>query len=394
MESLGLYISVPFCRAKCSFCNFASGVFAAGRMQRYVDRICAEIAATRANAQRIGAELREDIDTIYLGGGTPSLLPPELLRQIFSTIRANFTVAPEAEITLEAAPGQIAADTLDEMQRQGINRISFGVQSFVDQEAAAMGRLHTRLMCIEEIQRMRAAGLDNISIDLIAGLPHQTEVSWSESLDQAIALEAPHISVYMLEVDEDSRLGREVLAGGTRFHAHFTPDADISADLYTIACERLDSVGISQYEISNFGRRSLHNIKYWRRQPYLGVGLDAHSMLRCADTAVRFCNTDDMDSYEAASSTAEPSHLTPGEAFEESLFLGLRMMEGVQLAALEAEFGSDMLAQCRSAVQELAEEDLLVVEAGNWQLTHRGCLLSNEVFSRLLLPELTSSLPR
>ncbi len=389
MEPLGLYISVPFCRAKCSFCNFASGVFAAGRMQRYADRLCAEITGSRATAERLRAELPGTIDSIYFGGGTPSLLEPRQLRQIFETIRPNFTITPGAEITLEAAPGQIAPATLDEMQRQGVNRISFGVQSFVDAEATAIGRLHTRAMCVEEIARMGAAGLQNISIDLIAGLPHQTEASWSESLREALALAIPHISVYMLEVDEDSRLGREVLAGGTRFHAHFVPDADISANLYTVACERLNGAGVAQYEISNFavpGYAARHNQKYWDRRPYLGVGLDAHSMLRAETTAVRFCNTDDMDDYENSAAAEAPNYLSQQEAFEESLFLGLRRVEGLSPAEITQEFGSEMLTQCTPAVRELEEQGLLITEAGNWRLTHRGRLLSNEVFSRLLLP--------
>ncbi len=388
MDTLGLYVSVPFCRAKCSFCNFASGVFADGRMERYAGNVCREIETARARAQQLEAQLPETIDTIYLGGGTPSLLAPAQVRQLFETIRSHFKVTADAEITVEAAPGQLAEATLAEAMRQGMNRVSFGVQSFVDRESSAVGRLHTRAMCEREIERMLADGL-NTSIDLIAGLPYQTEQSWNESLDAAIALQLPHISVYMLEVDGESRLGREMLAGGTRFHAHAVPSEDISADLYTIACARLEAAGIAQYEISNFARSgwaSRHNMKYWHRQPYLGCGMDAHSMLRTGETAVRFCNVDDLDAYEARPYTEKPVRLAVQEALEESLFLGLRLNEGVSLEALQREFGADRVQPCVDALVELQKEELLEARDGMWRLTLRGRLLSNEVFSRLLLP--------
>ncbi len=388
METLGLYVSVPFCRAKCSFCNFASGVFADGRMERYISHVCREIETSRARAQSMQAQLPETIDTIYLGGGTPSLLPPELIQKLFQTIRGNFHVTADAEITLEAAPGQLAEATLETGMQQGVNRVSFGVQSFVDRESAAIGRQHTRVMCEQEIERMLAAGL-NTSIDLIAGLPYQTEQSWSESLDAAIALALPHISVYMLEVDGESRLGREMLAGGTRFHAQAVPSDDLSADLYTTACARLASAGIEQYEISNFaraGRTSKHNLKYWRRQPYLGCGMDAHSMLRTEKSAVRFCNVDELDAYEVQPCAEEPMRLTTQEALEESLFLGLRLNEGIRVEALQQAFGVDSVQPCLDALEELQREELLTAQDGVWRLTQRGRLLSNEVFARLLLP--------
>ncbi len=194
----------------------------------------------------------------------------------------QFEVQPDAEVTVECAPGTLNGATLESLLRCGVNRVSLGVQSFVDQEAAAVGRLHKRATVLEDIARLRAAGIANINIDLIAGLPHQTAESWDFSLAETIATGAPHVSVYMLEVDEDSRLGRELLAGGTRYHAHFVPDEEAMADFYLAACDRLASAGIAQYEISNFARagfESRHNLKYWTRQPYFGFGVDAHSML-------------------------------------------------------------------------------------------------------------------
>ncbi|HTC77678.1 MAG TPA: radical SAM family heme chaperone HemW, partial [Terriglobales bacterium] len=282
---LGLYISVPFCKSKCSYCNFASDVFAGGRMQGYVDRLCADIAAAEAIAIEAGGKFEPEVDSIYFGGGTPSLLEPAQLQQIFAAIRERFDVAHDGEITVECAPGTLSDAVIDVLARGGVNRVSLGVLSFVDAEARAVGRLHTREVALADIARLRRAGIGNINVDLIAGLPHQTATSWETSLDEVISSGVPHASVYMLEVDEDSRLGRELIAGGARYHAHFVPDDGLTAELYERACERLSATGIVQYEISNFarpGKESRHNLKYWTRQPYLGFGVDAHSMLRSA----------------------------------------------------------------------------------------------------------------
>src|SRR5438128_775110 len=280
---LGLYISVPFCRTKCSYCNFASDVFSRALFQNYVERVCGDIEHASITAEQMGGDFENVVNTVYLGGGTPTVLDSAQLEQLFVTIRQSFCLQPETEITVECAPGTLTPKVLDVLLRCGVNRVSLGVQSFVDAEAAAVGRLHKRTTVFDDIERLRAAGLTNINIDLIAGLPHQTAESWEQSLTDAIASAALHVSVYMLEVDEDSRLGRELIAGGTRYHAHFVPDDDVTAHLYEIACERLDNAGVRQYEISNFARKgheSRHNLKYWTRQPYLGFGVDAHSMLQ------------------------------------------------------------------------------------------------------------------
>ena len=252
---VGVYISVPFCKAKCTFCNFASGVFAADRIQGYVDRLCTEVRGARAASESLLATLDHRADSVYFGGGTPSLLSPGQFDQIFSALRSEFDLAANAEITLECAPGQLSGETLDELLRQGMNRISFGVQSFVDRESAAVGRLHTRQHCEAEIARVRAAGIHEINLDLIAGLPYQTEASWRYSIEQAIASGAPHVSVYMLEVDEESRLGKEMLTNGTRYHASAVPSEDEAAAWYQLACESFDAAGLRQYEISNFAQQ-------------------------------------------------------------------------------------------------------------------------------------------
>jgi len=403
-EPVGIYISVPFCKAKCTFCNFASDVFGAERMQHYVDRLCGEIRGAHAAAEKIGASLPRTVDTIYFGGGTPSLLSAQQFERIFQHLRGEFDLDTEAEITLECAPGQLADETLDELLRQGMNRISFGVQSFVDQETAAVGRLHTRQQCNAEIARVTAAGVREINVDLIAGLPHQTAQSWQYSVEQTIASGVPHISVYLLEVDEDSRLGREMLKQGNRYSAPAVPEEDQAAEWYQQACDMLHEAGVQQYEISNFarpGHRSRHNLKYWQRQPYIGFGLDAHSMLLAGQEAVRFANTSDLNRY--LGQVAEPNsfqifgsgeHATHaevavvgrGEAFEESLFLGLRLNEGVDLDQLQRQFGEDLLEETMPALIEVRDAGLLELDSDRIRLTPQGRLVSNEVFSRLLIP--------
>ena len=404
---VGIYISIPFCKAKCTFCNFASGVFGVERMERYVERLCGEIRRSHAAAERLRAALPREVDTIYFGGGTPSLLSGRQFQQIFHTLRGEFDVVSNAEITLECAPGQLSSETLEELKRQRMNRVSFGVQSFMDRETAAVGRLHTERECEAEFARVRAAGIDEINIDLIAGLPHQTAESWKYSVEAAIANAAPHISVYMLEVDDESRLGREMMEQGTRYSASSVPSEDESAEWYQQACAALNAAGVEQYEISNFaraGHRSRHNLKYWQRAPYRGFGLDAHSMLLADDKAVRFANTSDLEEYldervgdaennapfrmlEATKETAgaEVDVIGRDEAFEESLFLGLRLNEGIDLNRLRGQFGDAMLQDALPALLEVRDAGLLELNSDSMRLTANGRMVSNEVFSRLLI---------
>jgi len=433
--SLGLYISVPFCRTKCSYCNFASDVFSKSAYENYVARVIEDIARSHETASDLGCALDEHVGSIYLGGGTPSILADEQLVHIFDAVREQFAVAHDAEITVECAPGTLSSALIETLQQCGVNRVSLGVQSFVDQEAQAVGRLHKRSTVIEEVARLRAAGIDDINVDLIAGLPHQTGESWSYSLADTAALGVPHVSVYMLEVDEDSRLGRELIAGGTRYHAHFVPDDGATADLYLQACEVLNAAGVEQYEISNFARagtESRHNLKYWTRRPYLGFGVDAHSMLRtavpaaakagdqeagriaalkrCATQnqsldspavvelarsaressvasrpweAVRFATPDSLDAYMSGTKSMV-TLVTARAAIEESFFLGLRLNRGVDLERLRAEFTADAIAPSEPAIAECEREGLLERVGATVRLTGRGRLLSNEVFARFL----------
>ena len=389
---LGIYISVPFCRTKCSYCNFASGVFSRAVFERYLDRVCADIENAQKVAEEMGGRMQRAVDSIYLGGGTPTVLDAAQLERVFATVRSQFVVKPEAEVTVECAPGTLTGAMLESLLRCGVNRMSLGVQSFVDQEAAAVGRMHKRATVLEDIVRLGAAGITNINIDLIAGLPDQTAESWEFSLAETIATGASHVSVYMLEVDQDSRLGRELLAGGTRYHAHLVPDEEAIADFYRTACERLQSAGIAQYEISNFAREgfeSQHNLKYWTRQPYFGFGVDAHSMLDSATEdldAVRFAPADSLEKYMSGSALQRTA-VSRQAAFEESCFLGLRLTRGIRLQKLAAKFGEDTVKQARAAIAELIKGGLMERRWDFVCLTSCGRLLSNDVFEKFILAE-------
>jgi oxygen-independent coproporphyrinogen-3 oxidase len=419
---LGIYISVPFCRTKCSYCNFASDVFSRAVFERYVERVCADVESADRIAAEVNGTLERAVDSIYLGGGTPTVLEAGQLERIFGAVRRRFEVSPDAEVTVECAPGTLTPAVLETLQHCGVNRVSLGVQSFVDQEAAAVGRLHKRTTVLDDIARLRAAGITNINIDLIAGLPHQTRESWEFSLAETVATQVPHVSVYMLEVDEDSRLGRELIAGGARYHAHFVPDEESMADFYVSACEQLQAAGVAQYEISNFARagfESRHNLKYWTRQPYLGFGVDAHSMLaadreeqdrdghgfsRAAITrqqelglspgggeieSVRFSTADTLEQF-VAGAPVQHTVITRRSALEENFFLGLRLTKGVNLRNIVNEFGDAALADFDGAVVEFVQDGLLSRDGDCVRLTPRGRLLSNEVFQRFILPRPTA----
>jgi oxygen-independent coproporphyrinogen-3 oxidase len=437
-NTTGLYVSIPFCRSKCTYCNFASGVHPASEHARYVERVIEDLASAGEWAARIGVELPRNVDTVYLGGGTPSLLKPELLERLFATMRAEFDLEPEAEITVECAPGQIADETLEALAGAGVNRVSLGVQSFIDREARGTGRLHSRAVVEEDLRRLRGAGIANLNVDLIAGLAGQTPTSWEESLAALADCGVPHASVYMLEVDEDSRLGREMLARGTRYQAGLVPSDDAMAQMYSVAIDRLGQAGLGQYEISNFcrpGFESRHNLRYWQRRPYLGLGLDASSMLRgarqdssdstknlskngekdasgakarvdsagfmsglkprptarmsipadCSEGCVlRSTTSDELAVYLAGREPVEMTWLSPARQHEEAWFLGLRLNAGVEVAVLEREFGAAVVTPALEAVGRMVVAGLLTSDGKTVRLTRRGQLLSNDVFQEFL----------
>jgi putative oxygen-independent coproporphyrinogen III oxidase len=398
-DKLGLYISVPFCRSKCTYCNFASGVYPASEHTRYVQRLIEDLKQADSWAEEMGVELPRIVDTVYLGGGTPSLLAPELIAQLFAAIRAELNVESTAEITVECAPGQLEDATIEALARAGVNRVSLGVQSFVDREAQVSGRLHDRAMVLDDLRRLRTEGITNLNIDLIAGLAGQTFASWDESLAVLVETGVPHASIYMLEVDEDSRLGRELLGNGKRYHAELVPIDDAIAQMYETAIERLEKTGLRQYEISNFARKdfqSQHNMRYWERRPYLGLGLDASSALRAKDTMskaarkselhyiLRSKTVEELKEYLSGPQRAEIAWLSPERQQEEAWFLGLRLNRGVQLAALKREFGGDGILRALEVVERLVESGLVVSDGKTVRLTARGRMVSNEVFQEFL----------
>ena len=355
----GVYISYPFCAQKCTYCNFASGVFPRDLEVRYRDALASEI---RAHAWDWTP------DTVYLGGGTPSNLAPDALRALLDLVPGR----PWAEATIEAAPGNITPEAARAWAAAGIQRVSLGVQSFVEKELRRTGRTHTAQIVAREIAVLHAAGIRNINIDLIAGLSGQTEASWRESLDWVERLAPEHVSVYMLEVDEDSRLGKEMLLGGVRYGALDTPSDDATADFYEFAVERLAALGIARYEISNFARpgfESRHNLKYWTLQPYIGFGADAHSF----DGRMRRQNPESIEDYlSGAGRSNDTPHLS-----DERFFIGLRLSAGIRPAPEE-------WRRFDAPIHRFLDAGLLETEDGILRLTNRGVLLSNEVFQEFL----------
>lgn len=363
----GVYISWPFCAQKCTYCNFASGVFPRALQDEYLRALCSELAATRWPWTP---------ETVYLGGGTPSSLEPAALERILSLVPGR----PWKEATLEAAPGALERERVAAWQALGITRASLGVQSFIDEELRRTGRKHTAAGVARDVDLLRACGIEEINIDLIAGLPAQTRASWSASLDWIEKLQPPHVSVYMFEIDEDSRLGQELLRGGTRYGADLAPDEDLTVTLYEDAVARLAAAGIERYEISNFarpGHESRHNLKYWRLEPYLGFGADAHSF----DGALRWQNSESVADYVARWKSGAPARVaeTPAIVSEEHFFVGLRLMEGIVPSAAER-------IQHGAAIARMVAAGLLEDTGRRIRLTPRGVLLSNEVFQEFIGP--------
>jgi oxygen-independent coproporphyrinogen-3 oxidase len=354
----GVYLSYPFCAQKCTYCNFASGVFPRELEPQYVAAIRAEL---------LGTEWPWMPETIYLGGGTPSQMDAGVL----TTLLAEIPGREWAEATMEAAPGSISCEKVEAWRNAGINRISLGVQSFIAKELSRTGRKHTAETVVGDVTILREAGIANINLDLIAGLPFQTRESWNESLDWIERIGAPHVSVYMLEVDDDSNLGRELLVLGSRYGAGAVPCDDDIADFYETAVDRLTRIGINRYEISNFacpGFESRHNLKYWRREPYLGFGADAHSF----DGESRWQNPESASEYVARGHGLRAT--LPADPVAERFFLGLRLTEGIE----------GPWEPFPEAIRQFINDGLLEQSGTRVRLTPRGVMLSNEVFQEFV----------
>jgi oxygen-independent coproporphyrinogen III oxidase len=362
----GIYISWPFCAQKCTYCNFASGVLPRELESRYTEALLREIAAHRWNAPP---------DTLFIGGGTPSAMEIPALERLLAALPQP---TPWREATIEAAPGSLTLERIQAWRRAGINRVSLGVQSFIKYELARTGRKHDAAIVARDVALLRENGIHNINLDLIAGLPGQTGSSWRESLTLALQLAPPHMSIYMLEVDDESRLGSEILLGGKRYGALDVPSEDRIADFYETAVDRLQAHGIHRYEISNFARpgaESIHNLKYWKREPYTGFGADAHSF----DGAARWQNIESAEDYVARSERGETVRCeqTSPDPVEEKFFVGLRLAEGVHADASDwLRFGPAFDYFLSTGVMERAN--------GKLRLTNRGVMVSNEIFQEFL----------
>jgi oxygen-independent coproporphyrinogen-3 oxidase len=387
-RALGIYVQVPFCQTKCTYCNFHTGVVSSARFSPYADEVCQEIRGYRELYRVAGVELAEGfekavVDTVYIGGGTPSLLEPGLLQGMMEAIRGTFR-SELSEVTLEADPETVETGKAAAWARAGINRVSFGLQSFSDKELVAAGRMHRRADIYRAVPILREAGIENISFDLIAGLPYQTKTSWKESLEELGRLEPEHVSVYLLEVDEGSRLGKELLAGGARYSAGAVPGDDEMAEFYETAGALLGAAGYHHYEISNWakpGLESRHNLKYWRREAYLGFGAGAHSF----SGTERWANAHDAAAYVGAIQAGrlpieQLEAVTRESALEEELFLGLRQLGGIDVARIEREYGVAL----GTRIGPLESAGLVEREGNVLRLAPGKISISNEVLVELM----------
>lgn len=390
METLGIYIQVPFCASKCSFCNFSSRVVRQDVYDRYCQSLGEEIKCLPdfyKSAGIAGNLLKAPVDSVYIGGGTPSLLGGERFEKVIESLQRQFHFAPVVEFTLEVTPGSADNDFLKQALALGVNRLSIGAQSFSDAELRSVGRLHSAEDTRALIQAARAQGFANISLDLIAGLPHQSAETWESTLQSAIAQRPEHVSVYLFEIDEKSRLGSEVLRRGNRYHADTVPDDDFMADAYDYARQMLSRQGYVQYEISNFalpGFESVHNLKYWQLKPYLGLGAGAHS----CDGQHRWSNAA-AEEYEnrlhrGESPIREQHAISPEAQVEEFFFLGLRQREGVNLAEAGERWGCELVERWTQKIESLENDGWLEQINGRIRLADGTLLVSNEVFQEFI----------
>ena len=376
---LGLYIHVPFCSAICNYCNFNRGLFDADLKARYVDALIQEIRQA-GGAGWAGEAGAWPADTIYFGGGTPSLLEADEIARIIAACESAFDVALEREVTMEANPESVTEARLSAYRRAGVNRLSFGVQSFREDELRRLSRLHSADRARAAFGEARAAGFDNISLDLMMWLPDQRVSEWLESIDASIALAPEHISLYMLEVYPNAPLKDEM----ARARWSQAPDDDVAA-MYLAAMERLEAAGYGQYEISNVaqpGRRSRHNLKYWTDGEWLGFGCGAHS----TRSGVRWKNISSTQEYidqvgRGGSLAVDLHRLTPDERLGDALFTGLRLVDGIDANAIQTRYGVDVWRRFGADLEPFLGAGCLRRDGSRLSLTRQGMLLAHEVMS-------------
>jgi oxygen-independent coproporphyrinogen-3 oxidase len=379
----GVYLHIPFCRSRCSYCDFATGMFESGLADRYVRALVKEIAEWSE------VDTPRQVDTIFFGGGTPSLLTPSQIERILKAVHDRFEIIDGAEVTLELNPGDggespaARHETMREFRRVGINRASFGAQSFDDRDLKQLGRTHSSADIAATLEQLRAGGFDNISFDLIAGLPGQTLSGWQRNLDAALKLRPDHLSLYLLDVHEGTPLAEQIRSG-----MRPRPDDDLAGEMYQLMLDEVTAAGYQHYEISNFclpGFESRHNTKYWGGAPYYGFGCSAHSF---DGGRRRWANERDMSRYadfieQEKTPIVEQTELSEDEVRSESIFLGLRLMRGLNLANYRTRFGSDLREAYSAEVARLCDAGLIEIDEDLMRLTKRGALLSNEVFAAL-----------
>jgi len=375
----GVYLHIPFCKSRCSYCDFATDVYKRGEIvDRYVDALTSEILAAHdeknppANAG--GSDL--SIDTIYFGGGTPSLLTPLQLEKILSAVDKQFAVQPELELTVEMNPATVTLEKLKDYRSLGVNRASFGVQTFDDTELKRLARGHNAEDARMTFRLLRDAGFENISFDLIAGLPRQTLADWERNLDEALTLQPEHLSLYLLEIHDGTPLATQVRDGRQPM-----PDEDLAAEMYELMLDKVTAAGYAQYEISNFARtgfESRHNTKYWRLEPVYGFGVSAHSF----DGSQRYANERDTAKYVSLIEGSGGAEVMREQidAASEFIFLGLRLNTGIDAAEYKTRFGIDLHEKYSAELKEIRDAGLIETDGRNFRLTRRGMLFSNEVF--------------
>ena len=376
-----LYIHIPFCVQKCPYCAFVSRQSRDGGLGGYHTLLLRELRSTADQGINGGP-----LDSVYFGGGTPSLLQPDQIARVLEASSGLYSLPTDAEITLEANPGTLEPARLRAFRSAGINRISLGVQSFDDRFLECLGRIHSAEQARQAFLDARQAGFDNISIDLMHALPGQTIDRWRSDLLAAVELLPEHISIYGLTIEDGTSFALRYPDGTPEL-----PDDDLSADMFELADDLLTAAGYDHYEIANYARpgyRSRHNSGYWLRDGYLGVGVGAHSLLRDG-YGVRFSNPDGLEGYarELASGGLKRigmQQLTREDAMAEFMYLGLRLSDGVDLDMFEREFGCSWVAVYGAAVADLVRLGLLRQNLRYLQLTRRGMLLSNQVFARFL----------
>ena len=364
-----LYIHIPFCIRKCLYCDFLSVTYNESLAKAYTDALCKELILKK--------DIAEELKTIYIGGGTPTILPEECFSQLFKCLKDNFKFSDSHEITIEANPGTVDKSKIDAMLSLGVNRLSIGVQSFNDDELKTLGRIHTSDEALKAIETIKNSGINNFSIDLIYGIPGQTLDSWKRTVSKAVELSPAHISSYELTPEKDTPLYRLIQSGEVKM-----PDEDLVLSMYDYAIDHLTSKGYEHYEISNFALprfRCLHNLNYWDRGEYIGAGAGAHSFIR----GFRSKNTDDIRRYikdlnKGIIPKAESTDIKRDDAIKEFIFLNLRKTEGISLAKAEA-LGLDMPGVCL----ELTEDGYLEIKGDYLRLSRKGLVISNSVIVRL-----------